>query len=89
MGDDVERPQRFDLVAVEFDADRAIPIGREEVDDAAAASECARALDCIGGPPAARTEPVGQFLGVEPPPRLQPPRALLDFARVRQGGSKA
>jgi hypothetical protein len=88
LGDDVEGPQRFDLVAVEFEADGAIPVEREQIDDPAAAGKRPRGLEGVDGPPAPGAEPVGELLRIELPPHLEPAGAGLDLARIGERGKE-
>ena len=82
LRDEVERPQPLDLVAAQFQPQRPIPVGREQVDDATAAGELPRRLDGIDGQPAARAEPVGEFRRVEPIPHGESAGSGLDLARI-------
>ena len=84
MGDDVEGPQRFDLVAVELEADGAIPVEGEQIDDPAAAGERPRGFEGVDGPPSPGAEPIGKLLRIELPPHLEPAGAGLDLARIGQ-----
>jgi hypothetical protein len=85
LGDGVKRAERLDLVAEEFDADRPIPVRREQVDDPAAAGEGAGGVDGVNESPTANAEPVGEFLRVEVAADGESPGARRDLARVGKG----
>ena len=84
----VERAERIDLVAVELDADGSVPVGREEIDDAAAARERSGHVDGVGRRPAACGEPVGELLRIETASHLQPTRAGRHVARIGERGEQ-
>ena len=59
---DLEAADRLDLIAEQLDADRVVPVGCEDVDDAPADRELAGQLDRRGLVEAAQQQPLGEFL---------------------------
>ena len=75
LADNVERAERLDLVAKELNANRPVPVGREEIHDPTAAGKRPGHLDRVVALPAASHQPVGQFRRIERAAHLKQPRA--------------
>ncbi len=85
LAGDLEAAERFDLVAQQLHPHRVVPIGGEDVDDAAAERELARQFHAGGGVKAVLDQPAGQFLQRKPVADPQQPRLPRQGVAVRHG----
>ena len=83
LGFRVERPDRFDLVAEELDADRVGRIRRKDVEDAATDAELAGDIHDLGSGHAALQQPARQFLDRHRIADSHHPRHLRQRFRAR------
>src|SRR5215467_5764428 len=65
LGAGVEQADRLDLITEEFQAERRIGVGGEDIEDSAAAAELARQLDGLGAAKAVVDQPARQFVEIE------------------------